>query len=68
MAKERTVLAYVRTSLAAMAAGLGVVKFFPEHPMAVLLGWVVVAGGMLGLIFGIFRGRRVSKAIREKLP
>ena len=49
-ANERTFLAWVRTSLALMAAGLGVEAFaedLPEWARTVLAGFLVALGGLV---------------------
>ena len=66
LANERTVLAYIRTALATIVFGMVAVKFFPDIPLLVLLGWISIGIGILGLIFGIFRFRKVSKSIRKE--
>ena len=66
LANERTVLAYIRTALAIIVSGLAAVKFFPDVPLLVLLGWISVGIGIIGLIFGIFRFRKISKSIRKE--
>jgi putative membrane protein len=71
LANERTFLAWVRTSLALMAAGVAVVQFVPGP--AVLrhtLGLVLVSFG--GILAGVSYGHweRVERAMRlgERLP
>jgi len=63
LANERTVLAYIRTALAIIVSGLAAVKFFPGTPLFVVLGWSAVCAGILGLMFGVFRFRKVAKSI-----
>ena len=66
LANERTVLAYIRTALAIIVFGMVAVKFFSDVPLLVLLGWISVGIGILGLVFGFFRFRKVSKSIGKE--
>jgi putative membrane protein len=63
LANERTVLAYVRTALAILVSGMAAVKFFPEHRLIVLSGWLAIATGTIVLIFGAVRFRKIHKTI-----
>lgn len=63
LANERTVLAYIRTALAVIVSGLAAVKFFPEAPFFVFIGWTGVCAGILGLVFGFIRFRKIAKSI-----
>ena len=63
LANERTVLAYIRTALAIVVFGMVAVKFFSDVPLLVLLGWISIGVGILGLVFGFFRFRNVLKSI-----
>lgn len=71
LANERTFLAWVRTSLGLMAAGVAVVQFVPG-PSALrhTLGFVLVAFG--GILAGVSYGHweRIERAMRlgERLP
>ena len=66
LANERTVLAYIRTALAIIVFGMAAVKFFSDVPLLVFLGWISVGTGILGLIFSVFRFRKVSKSIKKE--
>ncbi|HET6509667.1 MAG TPA: DUF202 domain-containing protein [Baekduia sp.] len=76
LASERTVLAWLRTGLTATAVALGVGKVVPDlsaggvqWPFIVLgAGYAVL--GVLIVIYGLWRGREVDRAIRagEYLP
>ena len=41
LANERTLLAYIRTTLSAWIFGMAAVKFFSENFLLICLGWVV---------------------------
>jgi putative membrane protein len=71
LASERTVLAWLRTGLAATAVALGVGKVVPDlrsggasWPFVVLgVGYAVL--GVLIVGYGLWRGREVDRAIHE---
>jgi putative membrane protein len=70
LASERTVLAWLRTGLTATAVALGVGKVVPdlrhggrEWPFVVLgAGYALL--GVLIVLYGLWRGREVARAIR----
>jgi putative membrane protein len=71
LANERTFLAWVRTSLALMAAGVAVVQFVPGPALLRhTLGFVLVSFG--GILAAVSYGHweRVERAMRlgERLP
>lgn len=65
LANERTLLAYVRTALALLIFGMAAIKFFPDAPLIMSLGWLFMACGIAVLVWGISHFRRVSKLIRK---
>src|SRR3954470_17367229 len=71
LANERTLLAWLRTALALLAAGVGAVQFLPEPGP----GWLrTAAGGALGLLSvlasvgGLVRWPRGQRAMRRGEP
>lgn len=70
LAAERTYLAYVRTSLALIAAGVAVVALLPEEHLALqrLLAVVLIAFGGVVALAGFRHLRMVDAAIRAGLP
>ena len=69
LANERTYLAWIRSALTAVAVGLGVAKFIPSlHEGAawpyVALGIGFCSLGLLLAIYGVYRMRRVDRALR----
>ena len=66
LANERTLLAYVRTALALAVSGMAAIKFFPESPLVVFLGWLAAATGIILLAWGIVHIRKISGNIRKK--
>jgi putative membrane protein len=65
LANERTLLAYIRTTLSAWIFGMAAVKFFPEHPTVIGLGWVAIAAGTMILVWGTVRARICHKKIHQ---
>lgn len=67
LAAERTYLAYVRTSLALIAAGVAVVALLPEQHMALqrLLAVVLIVFGGIVALEGFRHFRKVDAAVRE---
>lgn len=69
-ANERTFLAWIRTSLALVAAGVGVDAFatdITEWGRRALAALLVVLGGMLS-VFAFRRWLRSEQALRRQLP
>jgi putative membrane protein len=71
LANERTFLAWLRTSLSLLAAGVAVVQLLPEFAVP---GTRVVVGGLLAALAvitaagGVLRWRGVEFAIRRGRP
>jgi putative membrane protein len=69
LANERTLLAWVRTSLALMAGGLAFTQFGGYSNVKNIFGIVFIALGAVMSIFGYIRFRDSDKAIRSgQLP
>ena len=67
LANERTLLAYIRTTLSAWIFGMAAVKLFPENILMAWLGWGAIVSGALILFWGIFHSRkRHDNVHREK--
>lgn len=67
LANERTMLAYLRTSLALMAAGVALIQLF-DHAVDTASGIVLVALGVAVAIAAYRRWRRVELAMRLDRP
>lgn len=71
LANERTFLAWLRTSLSLLAAGVAVVQLVPSFPIPHARG---VTGGLLAVLAvvaaasGVLRWRSVETAIRHDRP
>ena len=71
LANERTFLAWVRTALAMMAAGVAVVQFVPgldevRHALGILL---ITLGGLLaGVSFNHWQRNERAMRLGERLP
>lgn len=63
LANERTLLSYLRTSIALFAAGGTLVKIFYDEPSMVRLGSVLLVFGLFVLIVGSIRFVQVKKRI-----
>ena len=64
LANERTVLAYIRTSLTLFVAGISFIQFF-DNLIVGIIGWVFLPIGTINLILGIYRYRATQKHISE---
>jgi inner membrane protein YidH len=62
LANERTLLAYVRTTIALFAGGAAGIHFL-DSSLVDVIGWLLIASGILVLLFGLRRFRQVSKLI-----
>lgn len=62
LANERTLLAYIRTSLAFLAGGVGMTQIFSGLAPR-LLGWILLGAGLAVLSAGIFRFIAVTRRI-----
>jgi len=70
LANERTYLAWLRSGLTAVAVGLGIAKVLPSlqegpawHLVALGIGFCLL--GLVLMVFGVFRLRRVDQALRR---
>ncbi|MBN2346450.1 MAG: DUF202 domain-containing protein [Candidatus Aminicenantes bacterium] len=67
LANERTFLAYVRTSLAFLAAGAGMIHFFDSR-LVQKAGWLILAAGSVIAITGFVRFVTVRRRILKSRP
>jgi len=67
MANERTLLAFLRTSMAFFIAGIGLIKYL-DHPVFDAIGSVFFVLAGIFLIWGVHRHRHVRKVLREVTP
>jgi|tagenome__1003787_1003787.scaffolds.fasta_scaffold20955713_3 putative membrane protein len=69
LANERTLLAWIRTSITLQAAGFGIVHFATTVTLNGLIGAAVLAVGALCGLVGYSRYRAADRAIRRgELP
>jgi putative membrane protein len=71
LANERTFLAWIRTSLALLAAGVAVVQLLPDlgpRPYRLLLGLALIALSLLAAGSSYIRWVRADAAIRRGQP
>ncbi|PKK81923.1 MAG: hypothetical protein CVT49_16380 [candidate division Zixibacteria bacterium HGW-Zixibacteria-1] len=64
LANERTVLAYIRTSLTLFVAGITFIRFF-DNLIVEIIGWVFLPIGIINLVIGVYRYRATQKHINE---
>ena len=64
LANERTILAYMRTALTFIIAGVTFIRFF-DNPYIEILGWIFLPFGLINIVLGIFRYRRMRDHIVE---
>jgi putative membrane protein len=64
LANERTLLAYIRTALAVFVTGVSFIQFF-ESILMVILGWVFVPIGVITLVIGFWRYKKVSNRFKR---
>ena len=65
LSNERTFLAYVRTALAFAAAGAAILsRVFGTGASLTIVGWLLIALGVLIMIFGIVRFIQTRRALR----
>jgi putative membrane protein len=64
LTNEPAFMAYVRTSLALLAAGVSLVKFFND-PFMHILGWGFVGAGSLVAMYGYGRYRQVDNLMHQ---
>ena len=67
MANERTLLAFLRTSLAFCIAGVGLIKYL-DPPVFDTLGWIFIVLAGIFFIWGVHRYRHVRKVLRVVTP
>jgi len=63
-ANERTMLAYIRTALTLVVAGLTFIKFF-DNRIIEIVGWVFIPFGIINLVLGIIRYRATKDHIEH---
>ena len=64
LANERTLLSYVRTSLALIVAGITFIRFF-DYSIIIYLGWIFLPFGVINFVLGIVRYRDTRDHITE---
>ena len=62
LANERTMLAYIRTSITAFIGGASFIKFF-DSLMLTIIGWIFIPLGIFTLFIGMLRYRQMKTSI-----
>ena len=65
LSNERTLLNYIRTALAFLAAGVALIRFF-EKPGMIIIGWALLPLGIACAIFGFLRFNHVRKVLQHQ--
>jgi len=64
LANERTLLAYLRTSLMSAGSGLTLIKFFADLNSAIQIGWGFLVLGAIIALIGVIRFLRMRAHMR----
>lgn len=67
LANERTLLAYGRTALMVAATGLTAVKFFPDTPGILIIGWTLASAAIVISATGVFRFVKLKRGLRDSV-
>jgi putative membrane protein len=67
MANERTLLAFIRTAISLLAAGVGFILLL-EHPLLIGIGWFFIGMSVFIQIWGLFRYFDIKKILFDELP
>lgn len=64
LANERTLLAYLRTSLMVFGTGATLIKFFADSDWLCQTGWGLVVAGLFVGVLGVIRFLLMRKRLR----
>jgi putative membrane protein len=67
LANERTLLAFIRTAISLLAAGVGFILLL-EHPLLIGIGWIFIGLAVFVQIWGLFRYFEIRKILFDELP
>lgn len=67
MANERTLLAFLRTSLGFFFGGIALIKYL-KHPLIQVIGWVSIFLAPVFLVWGLYRYKQVKKVLKGVTP
>ncbi len=68
LANERTFLAWIRTSMALVAGGLGLLNLLPDQTGSTVLGLAVLAMAVVTSVASYRRWFRAERAMRQNQP
>jgi putative membrane protein len=67
LANERNLLAFIRTAISLLAAGVGFILLL-EHPLLIGIGWIFIGLAVFVQIWGLFRYFEIKKILFNELP
>lgn len=67
LANERTLLAFIRTAISLLAAGVGFILLL-KHPLLIGIGWGFIGLSVFVQIWGLFRYFEIKKILFDELP
>ena len=67
LANERTLLAFIRTSISLLATGIGFIKLF-EYQLLIVIGWIFIGVSIFIQTWGLFIYFTRRKLLLSELP
>ena len=65
LANERTLLAYIRTSLIVIGTGFSMIEFLTGRVWLIYLGWILIGAGIVIGLVGAIRFGRLQKRLHK---
>ena len=63
LANERTLLAYIRTAIVCLIAGITILKLIPDGIFILVTSLILIVSGVLVLFLGIYMYSRTKKEL-----
>ena len=67
LANERTLLAFIRTSISLLATGIGFIKLF-EYQFLIIIGWIFISISIFIQTWGLYLYFTRRKMLLAELP